>query len=103
MGIAASLETQGGQQKLAASISLQSASGIRRAAYDPDSHMLKVGDSLYPVSQKVWCYNKTTGHWFEADTGYERFELARAYSDDLTVYYDKSPEQGGKIRLVVVE
>lgn len=103
VGIAASLETQGGQQKLAASISLQSASGIRRAAYDPDSHMLKVGDSLYPVSQKVWCYNKTTGHWFEADTGYERFELARAYSDDLTVYYDKSPEQGGKIRLVVVE
>ena len=36
VGIAASLETQGGQQKLAASISLQSASGIRRAAYDPD-------------------------------------------------------------------
>lgn len=103
IGIAASLETQDGKPKLAGSVTLQSASGIRRAAYDPDSHMLKVGDSLYPVSQKVWCYNKTTGHWFAADTGYERFELARAYSDDLTVYYDKSPEQGGKIRLVVVE
>ena len=27
--------------------------------------------------------------------------LARAYSGTLTVYYDKSPDEGGKVRLVV--
>ena len=26
-----------------------------------------------------------------------------AYAPEMTVYYDKSPQQGGKIRMVVVE
>ena len=82
---------------------LQSASGVARGAYDPENHTLKVGEQVFPISQMVWCYNKTTGYWFEADTGYERFELARAYAPEMTVYYDKSPQQGGKIRMVVVE
>ena len=29
-------------------------------------------------------------------------ELARAFSDSATIYYDKAPDQGGKVRLVVV-
>lgn len=103
IGIAASIETLNGEHKLAGSVTLQQAKGATRAGYDPDTHTLKVGDKEFPISQQVWCYNKTTGYWFQADTGYERFELARAYAEEMTVYYDKSPEQGGKIRLVVVE
>ncbi len=103
IGIATSIETLDGSHKLAGSVTLQKADGAVRAGYDPDTHTLKVGDKVFPISQQVWCYNKTTGYWFEGETGYERFELARAYAEEMTVYYDKSPDQGGKIRLVVVE
>ena len=104
IGIAASIETLDGAHKLAGSVTdLRSASGVKRSAYDPDDHTLRVGDQIFPISQEVWCYNKTTGHWFTGETGYDRFEQVRAYSDSLTVWFDQSPEQGGKIRLVVVE
>ena len=79
---------------------LQSLSGIHRSAYDPDARTITAGGMVLPVSDQVWCYNKTTGHWFSE--GLDGLEEARAYSDDLTVYYDKAPEQGGKVRLVVV-
>ena len=72
------MDTMDGTPKLAGSVTnLQSASGVARGAYDPENHTLKVGEQVFPISQMVWCYNKTTGYWFEADTGYERFELAR--------------------------
>lgn len=104
IGIAASLETLDNEHKLAGSVTnLNSASDIGRTAYDPDTHTLRVGDEIIPISQEVWCYNKSTGYWFDGKTGYERFEQIRAYSDSLTVYYDRAPSQGGKIRLVVVE
>ena len=104
IGIVASIEiAQEGNHKLAGSVSLQQVKGITRGGYDPDTHTLKVGDQVFPISQEVWCYNRTTAYWFKADTGYERFELARAYAEEMTVYYDKAPSQGGKIRLVVVE
>ena len=104
IGVAASLETVNGEPKLAGTVSeLQSAGGVTRAAYDPENHTLRVGEEVFPISQQVWCYNETTGYWFQAETGYERFELARAYAPEMTVYYDKAPQEGGKIRLVVVE
>ena len=31
----------------------------------------------------------------------EAVNLARAFSDNLTIYYDKAPEDGGKIRIIV--
>lgn len=100
IGIARSLETRDGRNKLAGSVALESLSGIRRSAYDPDARTITGGGMVLPVSDQVWCYNKTTGHWFSE--GLDGLEEARAYSDDLTVYYDKAPEQGGKVRLVVV-
>ena len=60
-------------------------------------------DMVLPISQHVVCYNKTTGQWFpEAATPREALERARAYSDNLTIYYDKAPQDGGKVRVVVV-
>lgn len=100
-GIVASLDKLDGSNKLAGSVSLQSISGIHRAAYDPDEHTITSGDLVIPVSEQVWCYNKTTGHWFSA--GMDGMEEARAYSDDMTIYYDKEPSQGGKVRLVIVK
>ena len=49
------------------------------------------------VSDQVQCYNKTTGTWFED------LESCRAFSDNLTVYYDRPVQEGGKVRVVVAE
>ena len=60
-----------------------------------------VGDQVFPISKNVVCYNQTTGIWFEP--GLTGVEAARAYSEYLTVYYDKNADNGGKIRMIVVE
>ena len=103
MGIAPSVETLDGEHKLAGYVTLQQANGVVRGGYDPETHTLQVGEERFPISQEVWCYNRSTGYWFEGKTGYERFEQARAYSEQMRVYYDKSPSEGGKIRMVVVD
>ena len=46
------------------------------------------------VSDEVQCYNQRAKSWFDD------LASARAFSDDLTVYYDS---MGGKIRLVVAK
>ncbi len=51
------------------------------------------------VSDKVECYNKLTDTWFE---GEGRLNNTRAFAETLTVYYDRTPAEGGKIRMVVV-
>ena len=53
-------------------------------------------DMVLPIAGNVICYNKTTKSWFTS------LDEARAYSDTLTVYYDRAPQEGGKVRLVVV-
>lgn len=103
IGISASLETLGGEYKLGRYVRLTGVDGVGRSAYDPDHHTLRVGEETFPISKEVWCYNETTGHWFEGTDGYARFELARAYAQEMTVYYDNSPQNGGKIRFVVVK
>ena len=79
---------------------MKSLSGVRRAAFDPDEMTVTVAGVSYPVSQEVQCYNETTDTWFAS--GKEGMEAIRAYSDDLTLYYDRDPAQGGKIRMIVV-
>ena len=85
---------------VAATVELMSLTGVGRSAFDPEEMTVTVAGVSYPVSGAVQCYNKTTRTWFPA--GKDGMEAARAYSDDLTLYYDKDPAQGGKIRLIVV-
>lgn len=47
------------------------------------------------VSKDVECYNKLNNTWFTSLTD------ARAFSETLTVYYDRTPSEGGKIRMVI--
>ena len=30
-------------------------------------------------------------------------EAARAYSETLTIYFDRAPEEGGKVRMIAAE
>lgn len=51
----------------------------------------------YPVADNVQCYNAAAGEWFDS------LDDARRFSSVLTVYYDRDPAKGGKIRVVVAE
>ena len=105
-GVAGSLDQLDGKNRMAAFMPLNEATGIRRAQFDTDAMLLTTNSMVIPISDKVGCYNKTTGDWFKpGEDGDHKaaLNLALAFSDDITVYYDRSPEEGGKVRIVVVE
>lgn len=86
--------------RLGDTVTLLSLSGVSRADFDMDALTVTVGGVTYPVSQTVECYNRLTGTWF--GSGAEALNTARAYASTMTLYYDKAPAQGGKVRLAVV-
>ena len=106
VGISASLEKIGSDSKLANWVELKSLTKVSRSAFDMDDNAeggiapigtVTAGGMVLPIAGNVICYNKTTKGWFDS------LNDARAYSDSLTVYYDRAPQEGGKVRLVVVE
>lgn len=105
-GITASLSTTAnGTPKLGQSVMLTSME-VKSSAFDMDEETLTTTDGIFPISREVQCYNESTLSWFTVPTGGDAMDTlnaARAFSDTLTVYYDKDPSEGGKIRLVVVE
>ncbi len=104
-GIALSAHTSGSgsNHRIVATVTLQSLSGVSRSAFNMEEFTVTVAGVSYPISNEVQCYNKTTKTWFKSgDDGKDGVEAARAYSDDLTLYYDRDPNQGGKIRMIIV-
>ncbi len=108
IGVAASLEGIDGTNKLAAWVELKAVTKVPRSAfdlYDTDAGADKftpvgtvtTSSMVLPIAGNVACYNKLTKQWFPS------LDEALAYSSSLTVYYDRAPQQGGKVRLVVVE
>ena len=107
VGIAASLEEIGGTNKLANWMELKSVTKVPRSAFDMYDMDTDAGDldpigtvttssMILPIAGNVACYNKITKQWFTS------LDEARAYSNSLTIYYDRTPQEGGKVRLVVV-
>lgn len=87
--------------KLAGSVELKELNGVPRSSFDVEEMTLTTTDNIFPISDKVQCHNKTTGQWYVP--GEEGLTTAVGFADTLTVYYDKDPGEGGKIRLIVVE
>lgn len=81
---------------------------VKASAFDVDAMTVTTNSMILPISERVMCYNETTKKWFsvgdgKADEDYVKaLNLARAFSENATIYYDKAPDQGGKVRLVVV-
>ena len=81
---------------------------VRTSDFDVDAMTVTTPSMVLPISKRVMCYNSSTKEWFSVGDGSkdENFvtalNLARAFSDTATIYYDKAPDQGGKVRLVVV-
>lgn len=97
VGVAPSISKADGVHRMDSSISLRAQKGVRRSAFHEDA--VTVGDTLYPLAANIdnCCYNARSKTWFAS------LDEALAYSDTLTVYYERPYSQGGKIRLVVVE
>jgi hypothetical protein len=79
--------------KTAGAVNLIRLSGVSRAAFSGDDSV-STNSMVLPVSEDVKCYIKSSGSWVDLNT-------ALAFSGTLDVYYDRAPEQGGKVRLVV--
>jgi hypothetical protein len=60
-----------------------------------DTAYVRINGLEYPVASNVQCYNSLGKTWFDS------LDDARAFSETLTVYYDRAPSDGGKIRVVV--
>ncbi len=86
--------------RVAATVTLESITKVGRSAFDSEEMTVTVAGEVYPISEEVQCYNKSTKSWFAP--GKDGMEAARAYSDELTLYYDRTPAEGGKIRMIVV-
>ncbi len=95
-GVAAS-----GNGTLAGYVELKEIGNVSRTAFDVEEMRLTTTDHHFLISEKVQCFNKTTGKWLDA--GKEGVKAAVAFADTMTVYYDKDPGEGGKIRMIVVE
>ncbi len=56
-----------------------------------------VGGVYYPISPDVECCIKDTGNWKAT------VDETRTASPNIRVYFDKAPEQGGMVRIIVAE
>lgn len=85
--------------KAMATVPLKTRANVHRSAFTErdGKTYVTLGDQELRVSDKVQCYNSTTGQWLED------LETARAFAERLTVYYDRNANEGGKVRVVVVE
>ena len=86
--------------RVGGTVTLTAVTNVPRSAFDSQNMTVTVNGVTYPVSKDAECCNKATNVWFGKGT--EGLNAARAYSDTLTIYYDKAPGQGGKVRLVTV-
>ena len=55
------------------------------------------GGIYYPISPEVQCYVKDNGTWVKT------VDEARIASAILRIYFDKAPEEGGMVRIIVAE
>ena len=85
--------------KIASIIALKSVRNAVRGNFDTSAMTFATNDMVLPLSDEVQCYIKATGEWLNAD-GLSR---ALGFSERFTVYYDRAPEDGGKVRVIVVE
>lgn len=99
------------KDKAIAVVTLIEVKNVSRTAFHGNDYVLVNGIQI-PISDQVQCYNAVTKTWFgedRADSEYDNggdgafqdLADARAFSDNLTIYYDRAPEDGGKVRLVV--
>lgn len=84
--------------QVTASVTLTAAGDVSRSDFSEvdDQNMVVADGYTISISDDVQVYNETTDTW-------TTLSAAKAFSNAFTVYYDKTPTTGGKVRLIVVE
>lgn len=80
--------------RVAALASLTEVSGVGRSDFS-GSDTVAADGTILPISTEVQVYYETTDRWMT-------LEEARAFSDAFTIYYDRTPQTGGQVRIIVV-
>jgi hypothetical protein len=93
VGIVENLFSTDGYNRLGDIVELTAIKNVRRSAFQEKT--VTIGGVVYPIADNVCCYNA------DSKTFFSSLDAARAYSETLTVYYDKPVSDGGKIRMVV--
>jgi len=91
-GIAVSIDGR----TLAGSATLTKVTGVSRTAFferDGKTYVT-LSNAVFEVSDKAQYWNNAADVWFNS------LSEARAFAAALTVYYDRAPELGGKVRFV---
>lgn len=100
-GVAGGVAFSADKSRIVGSVTLESVTKVSRSAFDVDNMTVTVGGVVYPIAEEVQCYNKSARGWFAP--GKAGMEAARAYSETLTIYFDRAPEEGGKVRMIAAE
>lgn len=97
MGLAPALSKSGGRSRLGGSVELTEVQGVSRASFGEKT--VTVNGVTYPLAGNIddCCFNPHSETWFAS------LDEALSYSSTLTVYYDRPQDQGGKVRVVVVQ
>lgn len=103
IGLVPSITTVDSHSRAADSVLLKSVEKVSLANFNLNTMLFFSGSIELPISEDVQCYNAQTKTWFGAGTENSAMDNLRAclaYSSSLTVYYDRDPAQGGKVRVV---
>lgn len=108
IGLAASVTAgqEGEYSRSAGSVPLKSVPNkVTPSNFNLNTGIFFSGSIQLPISDEVQCYNAQTKTWFgagsETATAMDNLRACLAYSSNLTVWYDRDPGQGGKVRVVV--
>lgn len=105
IGLAASVEQMDGISRSAGSVALKSIENASPYNFNQTTGIFFLKSTQLPIAENVQCYNAQTKTWFGAGdedaTGMDNLRACLAYSSNLTVWYDRDPAQGGKVRVVV--
>lgn len=108
IGLAESVtaEKVDGYSRSAGSVALKSVPNkVTPSNFNLNTGIFFSGSIQLPISDEVQCYNAQTKTWFgagsETATAMDNLRACLAYSSNLTVWYDRDPGQGGKVRVVV--
>ena len=80
--------------RIANSIALNKISNVAFNTWNGDESVTVQGIT-YPIAEDVRCYNSTTQRWMSLDA-------ARSFASSADLYYDRTADQGGKVRVIVV-
>lgn len=96
-GAAVSLSRIGEYNTSAGYATLTAITGVTQANFNASTRTFIHGSVTLPVADAVMCYSNKTNTWFKS------LDEALIYSNSFTVYYDRTPTTGGKVRIIVAE